>query len=140
MSKKAVNYGNDYVSKGVAYIRHHIADRMISDKIITSRNDFNDIFWNPFRNSNYRNFWSYLQDKLTSKQFLDICSNDKRQVLWICGITPQIKTSSLVVMKKDVYTRLDSLTAADTYYAGYSSSMVKTSSNDIFIGITLPKI
>ena len=52
MSKKSVSYGIGFTTKGIAYIRHHIADRLIADKVINSRNEFNDKFWHPFRCSN----------------------------------------------------------------------------------------
>ena len=137
MSKKTTFYGSEFVTKGVAYVRHHIGDRLISDKVISSRNEFNERFWIPFRNSSYRNFFEFLKDNLTSKQMLDLTANDKRQIIWCCGISPTIKTSSLIVMLAQQYKKLDSLPTSVTYYVCYSSKFKKTSDNDNFLALAI---
>lgn len=137
--KKRVSYENCQ-SKGVAYIRHHICDRLVSNRVVADRVSFNINFWTPFRNSSYSNFFEFLKVSLTTKQLLDLVSNDKRQIIWTCGITPQVKTSCLVVMKVSDYKRLDSLTTNETYYACYSVKRTITSANDVYLTLQLPKI
>lgn len=136
--KKKVNYVG-CTTKGVAYIRHHIGDRLISDKVVSDRDAFNEKFWVPFRNSSSQNFFSFLQDNLTIRQLHELTANDKRQVVWCSGITPLVKTSSLIVMRIEDYNKLDTLTSDQSHYIAYSAKRFFTESNDVFLKLELSK-
>lgn len=137
--KKRINYGQLYTTKGIAYVRHHIGDRLISDKIVADRDEFNEKFWNSFQNSNCKTFFEFLQNNLTAVQLKELTANDKRQIVWTTGIVRQAKTSCLIVMLTKNYKKLDSLSVSDTYYACYSSKNSFTSSGDIFINFFVPE-
>ena len=136
--KKRIDYGNGYTSKGIAYIRHHIGDRLIADKVVSSRPEFNEKFWNSFQQSSCKTFFEFLQNNLSAVQLKELTGNDKRQIVWTSGIVRQAKTSSLVVMLTKNYKKLDSLSISDTYYACYSSKYSFTSAGDIFINFSTP--
>lgn len=133
MAKKTVSYGDAFQTKGVAYIRHHLADRLISDKVLNSREEFNKIVWNNFRNSTSKSLFLFLISMFGVDVIATIVANDTKQALWSAGITPECKTSTLVVLKKELYQKLEKMDTLEVYKLCSIAKIQKTSANDHFL-------
>jgi hypothetical protein len=92
---------NGMVTKGVAYIRHHVADRLISDGLVKSRNEFTEIVWKPFQTSNV-SFIIFLFG-LFGDKLRNFVIKDRKQALWTACFIGKAKTSSLCVLPEKLY-------------------------------------
>lgn len=101
--KKSTNYGEAYVTKGIAYVRHHISDRLMSAGIATSRNEAN--WLQDVAKERNQSFLHFLQENLDKEVFVALLKN-RKQLVWSVALQTDISSSSLAVMDKELYSEL----------------------------------